>query len=188
MLKFLRGRKRTRNAVLIIFVGLLTLSLVALFSASGSGAKMLGGPAGNDTPIAKVGSYEVTVQDLKDALANFGQQIAQGQGKTTKQDISTLFDQYGMQVLDGLIRQKLILYEAEKLSLGASDAEVQTQLRQIFTPWPGPDSTSCCGASRKTAQRFAAATYLICRSASTEANSRSSSAVRFPRVLARRIR
>jgi len=139
MLKFLRGKKRTRNAVLVIFVGLLTLSLVALFSASGSGAKMLGGAASNETPIARVGSYEVTVQDLKDALTNFGQQISQGQGRTQRQDLNTLFDQYGMQVLDGLIRQKLILYQADALSLGASDGEVQTQLRQIFTPWPGAE-------------------------------------------------
>lgn len=139
MLKFLRGRKRTRNAVLVLFVGLLTLSLVALFSASGSGAKMLGGTAGSDTAIAKVGSYEVTVQDLKDALTNFGQQISQGQGRNQKQDLSTLFDQYGMQVLDGLIRQKLILYEADALNLGASDSEIQAQLRQIFNPWPGAD-------------------------------------------------
>ncbi len=139
MLKFLRGRKRTRNAVLVIFIGLLTLSLVALFSASGSGAKMLGGAAGSDTVIAKVGSYRVTVQDLKDALTNFGQQIAQGQGRTQKQDMSTLFDMYGSQVLDGLVRQKLILYEAEALSLGASDTEVQSRLRQMFNPWPGPE-------------------------------------------------
>jgi len=140
MLKFLRGRKRTRNAVLVVFIGLLTLSLVALFSASGSGAKMLGGATGNETVIAEVGSYDVTVQDLKDALTNFGQQISQGQGRSQSLDLGTLFDQYGTQVLDGLIRQKLILYQAEQLNLGASDAEVQTQLRQIFNPWPGADA------------------------------------------------
>ena len=139
MLKFFRGRKRTRNAVLVIFIGVLTLSLVALFSASGSGAKMLGGTAGSDTAIATVGSYEVTVQDLKDALTNFGQQISQGQGRNSRQDMSTLFDQYGLQVLDGLIRQKLILYQADALNLGASDSEVQSQLRQIFSPWPGAE-------------------------------------------------
>ena len=139
MLKFLRGRKRTRNAVLIIFIGLLTLSLVALFSASGSGAKMFGGTAGSDTAIARVGRYEVTVQDLKDALTNFGQQISQGQGRNTKQDLSSLFDTYGPQVLDGLIRQKLILYQADGLNLGASDSEVQSRLRQMFNPWPGPE-------------------------------------------------
>jgi peptidyl-prolyl cis-trans isomerase D len=139
MLKFLRGKKRTRNAVLVIFVGVLTLSLVALFSASGSGAKMLGGATGDETVIAKVGRYEVTVQDLKDALTSFGQQISQGQGRNQRMDISTLYDQYGPQVLDGLIRQKLIRHEAEALNLGATDNEVQTQLRQIFNPWPGAD-------------------------------------------------
>jgi peptidyl-prolyl cis-trans isomerase D len=139
MLKFLRGRKRTRNAVLVIFIGLLTLSLVALFSASGSGAKMFGGAAGSDTAIAKVGSYEVTVQDLKSALANFGQQISQGQGRNAKQDLNTLFDMYGPQVLDGLIRQKLILYEADQLNLGASDSEVRSRLKQMFNPWPGDE-------------------------------------------------
>ena len=139
MLKFLRGRKRTRNAVLVIFIGLLTLSLVALFSASGSGAKMFGGAVGSDTAIARVGSYEVTAQDLKAALTNFGQQIAQGQGRTAKQDLSTLYDMYGPQVLDGLIRQKLILYQADQLNLGASDSEVQSRLRQMFNPWPGAE-------------------------------------------------
>ncbi|HSE36007.1 MAG TPA: SurA N-terminal domain-containing protein [Blastocatellia bacterium] len=139
MLRFLRGKKRTRNAVLVIFVGVLTLSLVALFSASGSGAKMLGSATGNETVIAKVGSYEVTVQDLNDALMNFGQQISQGQGRNQRFDVSTLYAQYGSQVLDGLIRQKLIRYQAEALNLGASDSEVETQLRQIFNPWPGAE-------------------------------------------------
>jgi peptidyl-prolyl cis-trans isomerase D len=101
---------------------------------------MLGGVTGDDTVIAKVGSYEVTVQDLKDALNNFGQQISQGQGRNQRLDLATLYDQYGMQVLDGLIRQKLILHEADALNLGASDSEVQAQLRQIFNPWPGGEA------------------------------------------------
>lgn len=137
MLKFFSGRKRSRNAVLILFVGLLTLSLVALFSASGSRTQLLGGAAGSDTVIAKVGGYEVTVRELKDALTNFGQQIAQGQGRNRKDDISTLYQMYGQQVLDGLIRQKMVLYDADRLNLGSSDSEVQSRLRQVFAPWPG---------------------------------------------------
>lgn len=137
MLKFLRGRKRSRNAVLILFIGLLTLSLVALFSASGGGNKLMGGTAGNETVIAKVGAYEVTVRELKDALTNFGQQISQGQGRNRKDDMSTLYQMYGQQVLDGLIRQKMILYDADRMNLGSSDSEVQSRLRQVFAPWPG---------------------------------------------------
>ncbi|MEK6322758.1 MAG: SurA N-terminal domain-containing protein [Acidobacteriota bacterium] len=137
MLKFLRGRKRSRNAVLILFIGVLTLSLVALFSASGGNNTLLGGTAGNDTVIAKVGSYEVTVKELKDALTNFGQQIAQGQGRNRNDDLATLYGLYGQQVLDGLIRQKMIVYDADRLNIGSSDSEVQARLKQVFTPWPG---------------------------------------------------
>ena len=137
MLKFLRGRKRSRNAVLILFVGLLTLSLVVLFSGPGRSNKFFGGTTGNETVIAKVGPYEVTVRELKDALTNFGQQIAQGQGRSRKDDMSTVYQMYGQQVLDGLIRQKMILYDADRMNLGSSDSEVQSRLRQVFAPWPG---------------------------------------------------
>lgn len=138
MLKFLRGRKRARNALLIVFVGLLTLSLVALFSASGSGT-LFGSAAGSDTIVAKVGPYDITAKELTDSLTSFGQQVAQGQARQRQDDMATLYDLYGQQVLDGLIRQKLILYEADNLNLTASDAEVQTRLKQIFSPWPGAD-------------------------------------------------
>jgi peptidyl-prolyl cis-trans isomerase D len=139
MLKFFRGRKRTRNVMLLIFVGVLTLSLVGLFSVvvSGGGAGLFRGTGGSDSAVAKVAGYEVTVRELKDALNGFGQQIAQGQGKTQRQDPATIFSLYGTQVLDNLIRQKVILYEASRLSIEASDSEVQSRIRQIFNPWQG---------------------------------------------------
>ena len=82
MLKFFRGRKRSRNVLLLIFVGILTLSLVGLFGVvvSGGGAGLFRGTGGNDSPVAKVAGYEVTVRELKDALNGYSQQIAQGQG------------------------------------------------------------------------------------------------------------
>lgn len=119
----------------------MALSLVGFFSiGSGGAAGILRGTGGSDTVIAKVGSYEVTTKELKNALNSFGQQIAQGQGQARQDDLKTLYDLYGTQVLDSLIRQKLILYEADQLNLGASDNEVQSRLRQIFTPWPGPEA------------------------------------------------
>ena len=141
MLKYLGGRRRSRNALLLIFVGLMALSLVGFFSiGSGGAAGILRGTGGSDTAVAKVGNYQVTTQELKNALASFGQQIAQGQGQSRQDDLRTLYELYGQQVLDNLIRQKLILYEADHLNLGASDNEVQSRLRQIFTPWPGPEA------------------------------------------------
>ena len=140
MLKFLRGRKRSRNALLLIFVGVMALSLVGFFSAwSGGAAGLLRGAGGSETVVAKVGSYEVTAKELKDSLTNFGQQVSQGQGKTKQDDLATLYGLYGPQVLDNLIRQKLILYEADRLSLDATDNEVQSRLKQVFSPWPGSE-------------------------------------------------
>src|SRR5262249_1126696 len=141
MLKFLRGQQKSRNAFLLIFVGILTLSLIGLFSVvvSGGGAGLFRGPGGSDTVIAKVGSYVVTARELKDALTAFGQQMAQGQGRSGSQDIKTVYDLYGPQVLESLIRQKLILYESNRLSLEATDSEIQSRLRQMFNPWPGPE-------------------------------------------------
>lgn len=140
MLKFLRGRKRSRNAVLLIFVGIMALSLVGFFSAwSGGASGLLRGTGGSDSAVAKVASYQVTVKELKDALNSFSQQIAQGQGKAKAEDTANTYALYGTQVLDNLIRQKVVLYEANRLNLAASDSEMQSRLRQIFAPWPGAE-------------------------------------------------
>ena len=142
MLKFLRGRKRSRNALLIFFILVLTLSLVGLFSVvvSGGGAGLFGGAGGNETTIVKVGDYAVTLKEYKESLTNFAQQIAQGQGRTRgAQSLGATYAMYGTQVLDGLINQRLIMYEANRLNLGATDAELGARLKQIFAPWQGPE-------------------------------------------------
>ncbi len=141
MLKFLRGRKRSRNVLLLFFVGVLTLSLVGLFSVvvSGGAAGLFGGAGGNDTTIAKVGDYAVTLKEYKDSLSSFGQQIAQGQGRTAGQSMGATYALYGSQVLDGLINQKLVVYEANRLNLGATDAELESRIKQMFNPWQGPE-------------------------------------------------
>lgn len=141
MLKFLKGRKRSRNAFLLFFIGVLTISLVGLFSVvvSGGGAGLFGGAGGNDTTVVKVGGYEVSLKEYKDELTRFGQQIAQGQGRTRGQGIAETHAQFGPQVLDNLIGQKVILYESDRLSLGATDSELEARIRQTFSPWRGPE-------------------------------------------------
>src|SRR5215216_144548 len=105
MLKFLRGRKRSRNVLLLFFVAVLTLSLVGLFSVvvSGGAAGLFKGASGDDAVVAKVAGYTITMKDLKDSLTSFGQQISQGQGRMSRPDIRTTYAQFGPQVLDGLI-------------------------------------------------------------------------------------
>jgi len=141
MLKFLAGKKKSRNVLLIVFVGLLTLSLIGLFGVvvSGGASGLFRGTIGDDTVIAKVAGLEVTAKELKDALSAFGQQMAQGRGTRTPEPLTTTYALYGQQVLDELVRNKLMIYEADRLNLSASDSEVQTRLKQVFNPWPGAE-------------------------------------------------
>ncbi|HKP13098.1 MAG TPA: SurA N-terminal domain-containing protein, partial [Blastocatellia bacterium] len=142
MLKFLSGRKRSRNLFLIFFVIIMTLSLVGLFSVavSGGAAKLFGNKSGgSDTTVAKVGGYDVTLKEFKDALTSFSRQISQGQGRSGMQSLTATYALYGQQVLDNLVREKLVQYEADRLSLNATDEEIESRLKQTFNPWPGPE-------------------------------------------------
>src|SRR5262249_21147496 len=135
MLKFLAGKKRSRNIFLLIFVGILSLSLIGLFGVvlSGGASGIFRSSSGDDAVVAKVASLDVTAKELKDALAGMSQQMAQGRGSTGRESLGMTYGLYGTQVMDGLIRNKLIIYEADKLNLGASDSEVLARLKQIFT-------------------------------------------------------
>jgi peptidyl-prolyl cis-trans isomerase D len=140
MLKFLKGRKRTRNAFLIFFVGVLTISLVGLFSVVvGGGASGLFGGSGDAAAVAKVGSHKISVKEMRDGLTLFSQQVSMGQGRMGGPSVNEAYQIYGTQVLDSLIRRKLIQYEAERLNIEATDADLQARIRQFFNPWPGPD-------------------------------------------------
>ncbi|PYP87966.1 MAG: hypothetical protein DMF61_07645 [Blastocatellia bacterium AA13] len=136
MLKFLSKRKRSRNAFLILFVILLTAGLIGFFSISIiQKTSFFGGVSSADATIAKVVGNRVTVKEYKDELAKFARQLSQGQG----QDPANVAQLYGKAALDQLIRSKLIDYEAERLNLEATDEEVQTRLKSLFSPnpWPG---------------------------------------------------
>jgi peptidyl-prolyl cis-trans isomerase D len=143
MLKFLSGRKRSRNLFLIFFVVVMTLSLIGLFSVavSGGAAGLFGNKAGgSDTTIAKIGGYDVTLKEFKDSLTGFSRQISQGQGRAGVQSMTATYALYGQQVLDNLVREKLVQYEADRLNLNATDEEVESRLKLTFNPWPGPEA------------------------------------------------
>ena len=136
MLKFLGKRRRSRKALLIGFVLLLALGLIIVFVPTDSGLRGVGG---DETPIAKVVGYEITLKEFRQALTNYGRSIAAGQGATRMDDPGTVNALYGPQVLQSLIRQKLILYQADQLNFHTTDGEVQQRLKEMFNPWPGAE-------------------------------------------------
>ncbi len=138
MLKFLSKSKRSRNAFLILFVVVLAISLVGLFSvALFKNTSIFGGASGSDATVAKVVGARITAKEFKDELAAFGRQVSQGQSRG--EDPAMLSEMYGQTVLDRMIRSKLVGYEAERLNLLATDEEVQSRLKSLFSPnpWPG---------------------------------------------------
>lgn len=136
MLRFLSKRKRSRKALLWVFVAVLAAGLIGVFTPWSG----LQGSASDDTVVAEVGDHEITLREYRTGLAAFGRQMAMGQGTTNMADAATLHALYGQTVLDGLVRSRIVMQEADDLDLDATDQEVQDRLKQLFNPWPGAEA------------------------------------------------
>ena len=125
MLKRLARLERTRNVVILGFAVLMAVSLV-FFYAPGRSASGID-PTKNTESVAKVGSDHITVAQLarqRDSMMQtYGPQIASLRG-------NRIF-------LDGLIRGRVVVQEAELLGLGASDGELRERLVKQFTDASG---------------------------------------------------
>jgi peptidyl-prolyl cis-trans isomerase D len=127
MLKALSRLERTRNIVILLFAILMAVSLV-IFYAPGRSSSGLD-PSKNTEVVAKVGSRHVTVADVARVRENyarmFGDRINLAQLGGNKR------------LLDGLIGRHVIAQEAERLGLGASDAEVAEKIRKRYADASG---------------------------------------------------
>lgn len=127
MLKQLRQLERTRYFIIVGFAILMAVSLVIFYAPSRSANTL--NPALNTEVVAKVGSRRITVADvarLRDNYAQmFGSRISMAQLGGTKR------------FLEGLIGKHVISQEAERLGLGASDAELRERIRKQFSDASG---------------------------------------------------
>jgi peptidyl-prolyl cis-trans isomerase D len=118
MLKQLGRLERTRNIVILGFAILMAVSLI-FFYAPGRTASNID-PLRNTEPVARVGSVSITVADLARTKENYMQMTG---GRMMPGFGNRMF-------LEGLISKYVILAEAERLGLSASDAEVAQRLRE----------------------------------------------------------
>jgi peptidyl-prolyl cis-trans isomerase D len=117
MLKFFSRLEKTRNVVILIFGLLLVFSMV-FFGASIIGTRSTNAVSASSTEtVAKVGSESVTVGELVRQKENLSQ-IYGGRAPASKL------------LLDGMISQRIMRQEAERLGLTASDAELAESIRQ----------------------------------------------------------
>ena len=126
MLKQLARMERTRSIIIIGFVVLLAVSLVVFF---GAGGKTSLDPAKSTVVVAKVGSDEITVAALAQLKENYMQMFG---GRISLAQLGG-----NKRFLDGLIRDRVVAQEAERLGLSASDAEVAEKIRKQFSDASG---------------------------------------------------
>src|SRR5215207_3260879 len=111
MLKFLSKMERTRSLIIVGFAILMAVSLVVFYAPARNAAA----PSVTNTEVlATVGGDQITVGDLV-------QQVG---------DPSVLNSQIGGMLLNQLIRQRVMVQEARRLGLTASDEELAATIRE----------------------------------------------------------
>lgn len=127
MLKQLSRLERTRNIVILGFVALMAVSLV-LFFRPNSGSNQLE-PTKSTEVLATVAGEDITVGDLAQLKAQYMQMLG---GQMNLAQLGG--DQ---RLLDGLIRDRVVVTEANRLGLGASDGEVSERIYKQYSDASG---------------------------------------------------
>ncbi len=127
MLKQLGRLERTRNIIILGFAILMAVSLI-VFYAPGRSATSID-PSKNTEVVAKVGSDQITVADIAMIRENYRQMFG---GRISLAQLGG-----NKRFLDGLISKHVIAQEAERLGLGASDAELAEKIRKQFVDASG---------------------------------------------------
>ena len=131
MLKQLSKLERTRNILILGFVAIMAISLVLFFRPNSGSARLE--PSKSTEVLATVGGDDITVGDFVTQKQNIQQQFSRFGGQ-----ISLLQMGYtDERILSGLILKKLTVQEAERLGLGASEAEVKERIAKTFSDASG---------------------------------------------------
>jgi peptidyl-prolyl cis-trans isomerase D len=127
MLKQLRRFERTSKILILGFVALMAVSLV-LFFRPNSGSNQVE-PTKSTEVLAIVAGDDITVGDLAQLRAQYMQMLG---GQMSLAQLGG--DQ---RLLDGLIRDRVVTAEANRLSLGASEAEVSERIFKQYSDASG---------------------------------------------------
>jgi peptidyl-prolyl cis-trans isomerase D len=127
MLKQLGRLERTRNIIILGFAVLMAISLIVFYAPGRSGGNV--DPLRNQEVVAKVGSAQITVADVAQVRENYKQMFG---GRISLAQLGG-----NKRFLEGLIGKQVIAQEAERLGLGASDAELAEKIRKDFSDASG---------------------------------------------------
>ncbi len=126
MLKQLSKFERTSKVLILGFVALMAVSLV-LFFRPNSGSNRVE-PTKSSEVLAVVGGEEITVAEFATQKQNLQAQFSRFGGQISLARMGYSDDR----ILQGLISKKVILQEAERLGLGASETEIRERIANMF--------------------------------------------------------
>jgi peptidyl-prolyl cis-trans isomerase D len=131
MLKQLSKLERTRNILILGFVAIMAISLVLFFRPNSGSARLE--PSKSTEVLATVGGDEITVGDFVTQKQNIQQQFSRFGGQISLIQMGYTDER----ILSRLIIGKLTVQEAERLGLGASEAEVKERIAKTFSDASG---------------------------------------------------
>lgn len=127
MLKQLSRLERTRSIIIVGFAVLMAVSLI-VFYAPGRNSSNLE-PSKSTEVVARVGRDEITVAEVARLKENYLQMFG---GRVSIAQLGGY-----KRFVDGLIRDRIVAQEADRLGLSASDAEVADKIRKQFSDASG---------------------------------------------------
>ncbi len=132
MLRFFSRFKGLHKAIFLAFCAVLLIGLVVSYAIPSQDItrKSLGsGNAEDATVIAKVGSREVTIKELRAQMEALSSMYVRGGNALPLATIKALG--LDKQALDRLIEEKLSLAEADRLNITATDSEVAEEIKKL---------------------------------------------------------
>ncbi len=127
MLKQLSRLERTRGVIIVGFAFLMAVSLIVFYAPGRNNANIE--PGKDTTTVAVVGGDKITVAEVSRLKENYLRMFG-GQASIAQLGGYKRF-------VDGLIRDRVVAQEAERLGLAASDEEVADKIRKQFTDASG---------------------------------------------------
>ncbi|KAF0249230.1 MAG: peptidyl-prolyl cis-trans isomerase D, partial [bacterium] len=148
MLRLLNNSKRSQKAIWIMASILVVAGMVVFYAPMGNAplisadGKAL--PVSDKDLVAKVDKQEITAQDYMSGLNSMMQMYKQFMNQGGKEMDLNQVKSMGLDknLLQSLIRKKIVELEVKRLNLEASDEEVKVRIREQFTvegKWIGYD-------------------------------------------------
>ncbi len=131
MLRFFGKFQRSRNLVLLIFSLVLLVGLVLFYipNTNLNPNPQLATSEDRQVIVARVGSHDITLAQLRQAMASLSQRFSQGNPLPPSTLKALGIDK---EALDRLIEEKIALSEAERLKITGTDRDVSDAVTRSF--------------------------------------------------------